>query len=85
MRIIDINPQPIGREKADAELKKQVESLNKLAVEFEKLGVKFGIHNHTPEMLSGHREFYADLRQTDRSVLGFAMMCTGFIAAASLL
>lgn len=71
VRVIDINPQPIGREKTDAELKKQVESLNKLGVEFEKLGVRFGIHNHTPEMLSGHREFYADLRQTDPKRVGF--------------
>jgi inosose dehydratase len=71
VRIIDINPQPIGREKTDAELKKQVESLNKLGVEFEKLGVKLGIHNHTPEMLSGHREFYADLRQTVPKRVGF--------------
>lgn len=71
VRIIDINPQPIGREKTDAELKKQVESLNKLGVEFEKLGVRFGIHNHTPAMLNGHREFYADLRQTDPKRVGF--------------
>lgn len=70
VRIIDINAQPIGREKTDAELKKQVESFNKLGVEFEKLGMRFGIHNHTPEMLNGHREFYADLRETSPKRVG---------------
>lgn len=71
LRIIDLNPMPIGREKTDVELNKQVESLNKLGVEFAKLGVRFGIHNHTPAMLNGHREFYADLRRTDPKRVGF--------------
>ncbi|MGZ4961888.1 MAG: sugar phosphate isomerase/epimerase family protein [Limisphaerales bacterium] len=69
--IIDLNPQPIGREKTDAELKKQVESLDKLGVELGKIGMRFGIHNHTPEMVNGHREFYANLRQTDPKRVGF--------------
>lgn len=69
--IIDINPAPIGREKTDAELKTQVESLNKVGAEFHKIGIKLGIHNHMPEMANGARELHREMDETDSKLVGF--------------
>jgi sugar phosphate isomerase/epimerase len=62
--IINCNPDPIGRAKTPAELHIQVQSLNRLGAELTELGMKLGIHNHTPAMQNGHREFYHDLDAT---------------------
>ena len=70
-RIINCNPDPIGRDKTDAELKRQVESLRVLGVELNKIDVLLGIHNHTPEMRNGAREFHSNLRDTPASHVGF--------------
>jgi len=69
--IIDVNPNPIGREKTDAELKMQVASLNKLGGELKKLGMKLGVHNHMPEMANGARELHREMGETDPKLVGF--------------
>jgi inosose dehydratase len=69
--IIDLNANPVGREKTDDELKTQAAALNKLGAEFKKIGLRLGIHNHMPEMANGAREFHIDLRQTDPKLVGF--------------
>lgn len=69
--VIDLNPNPIGREKTDAELKTQAAALNELGAEFKKIGLQLGIHNHMPEMANGAREFHFDLRQTEPKLVGF--------------
>jgi len=69
-KIIDVNPQPIGREKTDEELKTQVKGLNQLGAELKSLGLRLGIHNHMPEMASNAREFHYEMRQTDPALVG---------------
>jgi sugar phosphate isomerase/epimerase len=39
--------------------------------ELQMLGMKLGVHNHTPEMLSGAREFHGNFRETDPKTVGF--------------
>jgi inosose dehydratase len=69
--VINCNPDPIGREKTDAELAVQAESLNQLGRGLAEIGLKFGVHNHTPEMVSRAREFHHNFQHTDPAVVGF--------------
>lgn len=59
------SPKPKGEEKTDAELALQGELLNRLGVALAAKGYELRIHNHTPEMVSGAREFRSTLRTTD--------------------
>ncbi len=59
------SPKPKGEEKTDAELALQGELLNKLGGSLKDAGFQLRIHNHTPEMVSGAREFRSTLRTTD--------------------
>ncbi len=68
--IVDCNPDPIGREKTDEELKVQVSALNEFGAGLKRLGMRLGVHNHTPEMASHAREFHQNLRQSDAAVVG---------------
>jgi inosose dehydratase len=70
-QIINCNPDPINRAKTDAELKVQAESLNTLGRELQQLGLKLAVHNHTPEMQNGAREFRNNLTATDSKHVGF--------------
>ena len=56
--IINCNPDPIGREKTDVELTTQVNALKHLGAGLDLLGMKLGIHHHTPEMRNRAREFH---------------------------
>jgi inosose dehydratase len=68
--ILDCNPDPIGREKTDAELAVQAKALNELGRGLKQLGMKLGIHNHTPEMANHAREFHHIFRETDPAWVG---------------
>jgi inosose dehydratase len=68
--IIDCNPDPIGREKTDAELAVQATALNELGAGLKRLGIRLGVHNHTPEMANHAREFHQILRDTDAASVG---------------
>jgi len=70
-RVISCNPNPIGREKTDAELKTQVAALTKLGAGLNALGLKLGIHHHMPEMTNQAREFHYNFRHTQPEVVGF--------------
>jgi len=70
-QVINCNPDPIGREKTDAELNVQAESLNTLGKQLQQLGLKFGVHNHTPEMRNNAHEFRQNLGATDPRYVGF--------------
>ena len=70
-KIINCNPNPIGRPKPEDELNIQAENLNTLGAELKKVGLKLGIHNHTPEMQDNAREFHHDLDATDPALVGF--------------
>jgi inosose dehydratase len=69
--VVDCNPDPIGREKTDAELVVQAKALNELGSGLKRLGLRFGIHNHTPEMANHAREFHQIFRETDPEAVGF--------------
>jgi inosose dehydratase len=70
---LSLNPDPIGREKTDAELAVQAEKLQELGEALVSLGISLGLHNHTPEMLGGGREFHHNLRDTDPALVGLNM------------
>ena len=70
-KVICCNPDPIGREKTDEELQTQTKALTELGRGLNVLGLKLGVHNHTPEMLSHAREFHYDFDHTKPSEVGF--------------
>lgn len=69
--IINFNPDPIGRPKTAAELEIQAEALRELGLELKGLGIRLGIHHHTPEMADGAREFHANFQKCPADTVGF--------------
>ena len=69
--ILNVNPDPIGREKTDSELEIQAKNLDLLGSELSKIGMKFGVHNHTPEMVNGGREYHSNFKRTSSASVGF--------------
>ncbi len=69
--IIVCNPNPIGRNKTDDELATQAKMLSLVGAELQRLGMKFGVHNHTPEMANGAKEFHTNFDQSDPKTVGF--------------
>ncbi len=67
------SPKPKGEEKTDAELAVQGELLNRLGGALKAQGVELRIHNHTPEMVSGAREFRSTLRTTDPKLVAICL------------
>lgn len=70
-QVISCNPDPIGREKTDEELKIQAAALAKLGQGLQELGLKFGVHHHLPEMVSKAREFHYTFRNTPAQAVGW--------------
>ncbi len=71
--MLNVNPNPLGREKTDDELKVQGEYLNRLAHELKNIGLSLVIHFHDPEMRNNAREHRANLANTDPNLVGFCM------------
>ena len=71
--IIVCNPDPIGRDKTEAELAIQSSALAELGQELKKAGLKLGLHQHTPELRNGAREFHETFRQTKPGDVGFCI------------
>jgi inosose dehydratase len=69
--VLNCNPDPIGRVKTDDELKIQAAALQELGEGLLKVGMKLGIHNHTPEMQDNAKEFHANFKLTDPKSVGF--------------
>jgi len=69
--IINCNPDPIGREKTDAELKVQVLALKELGQGLKELNMRLGIHHHTPEMKNKAREFHFNFRNSEAGLVDF--------------
>jgi inosose dehydratase len=69
--IINVNPDPIGRDKTDKELTIQAEALNELGDELKKVGVKLGLHHHTPELRNGAKEFHSNFKRCPAATVGF--------------
>jgi inosose dehydratase len=70
-RVLSCNPDPIGREKTDDELKNQAAGLTDLGKGLKEIGIRLGVHNHTPEMLNQAREFHYNFDHTDPRQVGF--------------
>jgi inosose dehydratase len=71
--VLNVNPDPIGRDKTDAELAVQAAALERLGQGLRALGMRLGLHNHDPEMRHGAREFHANLRQTTPENVGLCL------------
>lgn len=71
--IIVCNPDPIGRDKTDAELAIQSSALAELGQELKQAGMKLGMHHHTPELRNGAHEFHETFRQTKAGEVGFCI------------
>jgi inosose dehydratase len=71
--VLDLNPDPIGRDKSDAELDVQARSLERLGQGLRGLGMRLGVHNHDPEMRQDAREFQHNLRQTSPENVGLCL------------
>ncbi|MGA2656820.1 MAG: TIM barrel protein [Verrucomicrobiota bacterium] len=69
--VISCNPDPIGRDKTEEELKTQAAALEELGEGLEALGLKLGVHNHTPEMANQAREFHYNFDHTKPEAVGF--------------
>ncbi len=69
--IINFNPDPIGRPKTDRELEVQADALAELGEELSRMGVRLGIHHHTPELANGGLEFHSNFRRTRPEHVGF--------------
>ncbi|MFM8359634.1 MAG: sugar phosphate isomerase/epimerase family protein [Verrucomicrobiota bacterium] len=69
--IINFNPDPVGRPKTVAELEIQAEALRELGQELKGLGIRLGIHHHTPELADGAREFHANFEKCPADTVGF--------------
>jgi len=69
--VIVCNPDPIGREKTDDELKRQVAALKLLGGGLKQMGLRLGIHHHTPEMANGAREFHHNFRNSNAGTVDF--------------
>jgi sugar phosphate isomerase/epimerase len=67
---VTCNPQPIGREKTDAELATQASALDEVGAGLADTGMFFGVHTHAPEMSHNAREFRANLDDTDPQKVG---------------
>lgn len=69
--IINVNPDPIGRDKTDAELIIQAGALTELGEELRKSGIRLGIHHHTPELGNGAKEFHSNFTRCSAGLVGF--------------
>lgn len=58
-------------EKTDAQLKTQAKALELLGSELNKVGMKLGIHHHTPAMRSDAREYHSNFKLTKPEQVGF--------------
>jgi inosose dehydratase len=69
--VINCDPDSAGREKTDEELQRQVTMLKLLGGGLRQMGLRFGIHHHTPAMRSGAREFHYNFRQSAAGTVDF--------------
>lgn len=69
--VLSCNPDPIGREKTDEELKTQTAALLQLGKGLNELGMQLAVHHHLPEMASQAREFHYVFQNSPAHLVGF--------------
>jgi len=67
--VLIVNPNPIGREKTDAELETQAAMLNELGRALRDSSVRLNVHTHAPEMRRNGREFCFNLDHSDPALV----------------
>jgi len=67
--VLVVNPSPIGREKSDAELDIQAQTLNAIGRAVRDSAVALNVHCHAPELRSNAREFRSNLDRTDPTLV----------------
>ncbi|MBM3215675.1 TIM barrel protein [Candidatus Poribacteria bacterium] len=70
---VNVNPNPIGRDKTGAELRIQADGLNRLGEGLRALGMSLYIHNHDPEIRNNAHEFRANVRLTDPALVSLCV------------
>lgn len=69
--IINYNVDPIGRPKTEPELAVQAKALSDLGAALRGLGLRLGLHHHTPEFADGAREYHSNFRQCPADAVGY--------------
>jgi inosose dehydratase len=69
--IINCDPDSAGRDKTDEELRTQSAALIQLGQGLQALGLRLGIHHHTPAMQNGAREFHHNFQHSPAGVVDF--------------
>lgn len=67
------NPKPKRERKTDAELAVQARTINRLADEMGKRGIRLFVHQHDPEMMENAREWRYVLKNTDPKRVEFCL------------
>lgn len=70
---IVFNPNPVGRDKTDEELKVQAEALNTLGWSLWNSGVRLLLHQHAPELARNGREWRFMLTNTERRYMSVCL------------
>ncbi len=71
--VCNANPKGPGVEKTDAELAFQAQAFDRMGRELANNGFELRVHNHTPEMLSGAREWRSTLQKTDPKLVSLCL------------
>lgn len=71
---ISFNANPLrGQAKTDEQLTIQAKSLNELGAKLKRLGMQLTIHQHSPELQNGAREWRHELHNTDPDLVWFCV------------
>ena len=68
---LSCNPDPIGRDKTEAELKNQAAALTDLGSGLKEIGLRLGVHHHLPELAKQAREFHYIFQHSPPELVGF--------------
>jgi sugar phosphate isomerase/epimerase len=72
-QVIVCNPNPIGRDKTSQELATQGKALALFGRELKKLGLRLGLHHHTPELNNNAREYHYNFAVTSSGEVDFCI------------
>jgi inosose dehydratase len=71
--VCNANPKGAGIEKTDQELAFQAQSFNRMGSILSENQLQLRVHNHTPEMVNGAREWRYTLARTDPRFVSFCL------------
>ena len=71
--VFNADPKKDGTQKSDAELAFQARALDRMGRALQRSGFELRVHNHTPEMKSGAREWRNNLTRTDPKLVSLCL------------